>query len=291
MQLESLKVFCDLAESRSFTNAARISGISQSAVSQQINSLERHFGALLIERSKKMFRLTVEGRLLYEHSKEIINSYEALTSNLQSLKNVVSGNIRISTIYSLGLHTLPPFLKKFLKKFPTVNVHVEYSHAEKILEDILGNVVDLGLLAYPGKNGKLNIIPLMEEPLVLVCEPGHPLANRGSICLADISGENLVGFHIDIPTRRGIDRELREKKITVNTVTEFDNIETVKRAVEIGAGVAIVPEVTVAQEVQLGSLASVKFSDVRLARPVAVVHKNSKTLSPALQQFLSILTG
>ena len=291
MQLESLKVFCDLAESRSFTNAARISGISQSAVSQQINSLERHFGALLIERSKKMFRLTVEGRLLYEHSKEIINSYEALTSNIQSLKNVVSGNIRISTIYSLGLHTLPPFLKKFLKKFPTVNVHVEYSHAEKILEDILGNVVDLGLLAYPGKNGKLNIIPLMEEPLVLVCEPGHPLADRGSICLADISGENLVGFHIDIPTRRGIDRELREKKITVNTVTEFDNIETVKRAVEIGAGVAIVPEVTVAQEVQLGSLASVKFSDVRLARPVAVVHKKSKTLSPALQQFLSILTG
>ena len=291
MQLESLKVFCDLAESRSFTNAARISGISQSAVSQQINSLERHFGALLIERSKKMFRLTVEGRLLYEHSKEIINSYEALTSNIQSLKNVVSGNIRISTIYSLGLHTLPPFLKKFLKKFPTVNVHVEYSHAEKILEDILGNVVDLGLLAYPGKNGKLNIIPLMEESLVLVCEPGHPLANRGSICLADISGENLVGFHIDIPTRRGIDRELREKKITVNTVTEFDNIETVKRAVEIGAGVAIVPEVTVAQEVQLGSLASVKFSDVRLARPVAVVHKKSKTLSPALQQFLSILTG
>ena len=291
MQLESLKVFCDLAESRSFTNAARISGISQSAVSQQINSLERHFGALLIERSKKMFRLTVEGRLLYEHSKEIINSYEALTSNIQSLKNVVSGNIRISTIYSLGLHTLPPFLKKFLKKFPTVNVHVEYSHAEKILEDILGNVVDLGLLAYPGKNGKLNIIPLMEEPLVLVCEPGHPLAKRGSICLADISGENLVGFHIDIPTRRGIDRELREKKITVNTVTEFDNIETVKRAVEIGAGVAIVPEVTVAQEVQLGSLASVKFSDVRLARPVAVVHKKSKTLSPALQQFLSILTG
>ena len=291
MQLDSMKVFCDLAESRSFTNAARISGISQSAVSQQINSLERHFGALLIERSKKMFRLTVEGRLLYEHSKEIINSYEALTSNIQSLKNVVSGNIRISTIYSLGLHTLPPFLKKFLKKFPTVNVHVEYSHAEKILEDILGNVVDLGLLAYPGKNGKLNIIPLMEEPLVLVCEPGHPLASRGSICLAAISGENLVGFHIDIPTRRGIDRELREKKITVNTVTEFDNIETVKRAVEIGAGVAIVPEVTVAQEVQLGSLASVKFSDVRLARPVAVVHKKSKTLSPALQQFLSILTG
>ena len=291
MQLESLKVFCDRAESRSFTGAARISGITQSAVSQQVNSLELHFGTLLIERSKKLFRLTREGQLLYEHSKEIINSFDTLTSRMQTLQNVVSGNIRVSTIYSLGLHTLPPFLKKFLKKFPTVNVHVEYSHAEKILEDVLGNVVDLGLLAYPGKNSKLNIIPLMEESLVLVCEPGHALAKRGQIRLAEIAGANLVGFHIDIPTRRGIDRVLREKKIAVNPVTEFDNIETVKRAVEIGTGVAIVPEVTVAPEIKLGSLASVKFSDVQLARPVAVVHKKSKALSPALENFLSILTG
>ena len=151
--------------------------------------------------------------------------------------------------------------------------------------------MDLGLVAYPGKNSKLNIIPLMEESLVLVCEPSHSLARSGQIKLADIAGENLVGFHIDIPTRRGIDRVLREKKIAVNLVMEFDNIETVKRAVEIGTGVAIVPEVTVAQEVKLGSLASVKFSDVQLARPVAVVHKKSKTLSPALENFLTILTG
>ena len=162
MQIESLRVFCDLAESRSFTSAARINQITQSAVSQQISSLERHFGTLLVERSKKMFRLTKEGQLLYDHSKEMINTFETLTSRMQSLQNVVSGNIRVSTIYSIGLHTLPPYLKKFLKKFPTVNVHVEYSYADKILEDVLSNVVDLGLVAYPGKDSKLNIIPLME---------------------------------------------------------------------------------------------------------------------------------
>ena len=287
MQIEGLRVFCDLAESRSFTSAARINQITQSAVSQQISSLERHFDTLLVERSKKMFRLTKEGQLLYDHSKEIINTFETLTSRMQSLQNVVSGNIRVSTIYSIGLHTLPPFLKKF----PTVNVHVEYSYADKILEDVLGNVVDLGLVAYPGKDNKLNIIPLMEESLVLICEPGHPLAKRGQIKLADIAGENLVGFHIDIPTRRGIDRVLREKKIAVHPVMEFDTIETVKRAVEIGTGVAIVAEVTIVSEVKLGSLASVKFSDGQLARPVAVVHKKSKVLSPALENFLSILTG
>ncbi|GIT77751.1 MAG: hypothetical protein Ct9H300mP32_1330 [Verrucomicrobiota bacterium] len=107
---------------------------------------------------------------------------------------MVSGNIRVSTIYSIGLHTLPPFLKKFLKKFPPRECTFEYSHADKILEDVLGNVVDFGLVAYPGKNNKLNIIPLMEESLVLVCEPGHSLARSGQIKLADIAGENLSAF-------------------------------------------------------------------------------------------------
>ncbi len=291
MQIENLKIFCDLAESRSFTSAARINEITQSAVSQQINMLEKHFNALLIERSKKMFRLTKEGQLLYKYSKEMIDSYETLNSRMQSLQNMVSGNIRVSTIYSIGLHTLPPFLKLFLKEFPTVNVHVEYSHADKIREDVLGNVVDLGLVAYPGKDPKLTIIPLVEEPLVLICNPSHTLAQQKSVNLSEITGENLVGFHIDIPTRRGIDRVLREKKVNLNPVMEFDNIETVKRAVEIGSGVAIVPEVTVAQEVSLKSLAKVRFRDVNLSRPVAAVYKKTKVLSPALEQFLSILAG
>ena len=121
MQLESFKVFCDLAESGSFTSAARISGITQSAVSQQISALEKHFNSLLIERSKKMFRLTNEGQLLYDHSKEIMSTYEKLNSEMQALQNMVSGNIRVSTIYSIGLHTLPPFLKLFLKM-----IHVIY---------------------------------------------------------------------------------------------------------------------------------------------------------------------
>ena len=253
--------------------------------------METHFDMLIIDRSQKKFRLTPQGGKLHSSFKEIIRLYEKLECELQEMSNVVSGTIHLSTVNSIGLHELPSRLKTFIKKFPTVNVHVEYSYADKILEDVLGNVVDLGLVAYPGKDNKLNIIPLMEESLVLICEPGHPLAKRGQIKLADIAGENLVGFHIDIPTRRGIDRVLREKKIAVYPVMEFDNIETVKRAVEIGTGVAIVPEVTIVPEVKLGSLASVKFSDVQLARPVAVVHKKSKVLSPALENFLSILTG
>ena len=115
MQIESLKVFCDLVETESFTKAAQINQVTQSAVSQQISSLERLFKSLLIERSKKNFRLTREGEVLYEYSKQIIQTYDLLHSKVQEIKDIVSGTIRIATIYSIGLHELPPYITKLLK--------------------------------------------------------------------------------------------------------------------------------------------------------------------------------
>src|ERR1700751_5697384 len=119
MQIESLKVFCDLAETESFTKAAQINNVTQSAVSQQISSLEKQFKSMLIERSKKKFRLTREGQALYEFSKQIIQNYDSLHNTLQEIKDVISGTIRLATIYSIGLHDLPFYLKKFLKAYPT----------------------------------------------------------------------------------------------------------------------------------------------------------------------------
>src|SRR6202020_248861 len=129
MQIESLKVFCDLAESESFTKAAQINIVTQSAVSQQISALERTFKSLLIERSKKKFRLTREGQVLYDYSKQIIQTHESLNSKLQELKDIISGTIRVATIYSIGLHDLPPYIKKFMKSYRPVYSHVQYLSA------------------------------------------------------------------------------------------------------------------------------------------------------------------
>src|SRR5881397_725323 len=205
MQIESLKVFCDLAETESFTKAAQINEVTQSAVSQQISSLERQFKSLLIERSKKKFRLTREGQVLYEYSKQIIQTFEALHSRLQEIKDIISGTIRVATIYSIGLHDLPPYLKKFLKAYPTVNVHVEYRRANQVYEDVLGNVVDLGLVAYPTKDPKLEVVPLHKDMLVLICHPQHPFARAKSIKLKELGEQKFISFDPDIPTRRAID--------------------------------------------------------------------------------------
>lgn len=291
MQIESLKVFCDLTETESFTKAAQINGVTQSAVSQQISSLERQFKSLLIERSKKKFRLTREGQVLYDYSKQIIQTYEALESRLQEIKDIISGTIRVATIYSIGLHDLPPYLKKFLKNYPTVNVHVEYRRANQVYEDVLGNVVDIGLVAYPTRDPKVETVPLHKDTLVLITHPHHPLAKAKGIRLKELAGQKFVSFEPDIPTRRAIDRILKEQGVAVNHAMEFDNVETVKRAVEIDAGIAIVPRNTIVQEVAKQTLAEVKLEDGEFLRPLAAIFKKNKVLSPAMKQFLNVLKG
>jgi len=149
--------------------------------------------------------------------------------------------------------------------------------------------VDMGLVAYPTKDAKLEIIPLRKEPLVLICHPQHPFSKLKSIKLKALAGQKFIGFEPDIPTRKALDKILKEHGVDVNNVMEFDNIETVKRAVEIDAGISVVPEGTVAQEVAKQTLAAIQLEDGTFFRPLAVLYKKNKVLSPAMKQFLAIL--
>ena len=289
MQIESLKVFCDLVETQSFTKAAQINGVTQSAVSQQMTALERQFNAALIQRSKRKFSLTREGETLYENSKIIIQTYDSLRHRIQEIQNIVSGTVKVVTIYSIGLHELPPYLKKFLKKHPTVNVSVEYRRATQLYDDIISGMADIGLVAYPQKDSRLQVTSLREDLLVLICHPQHPLAGKTKLKLENIGGQKFIGFEPDIPTRRAIDKILRDRNVEVDHVMEFDNIETVKRAVEIDAGISIVPRSTVAQEATKKTIAIVEIEDEKFFRPLAAVHKKGKVLSPAMKEFLTLL--
>ena len=289
MQFESLKVFCDLVETKSFTKAAQANDVTQSAVSQTISALEGHFKSLLVERSKKNFRLTSEGQVLYDYAKRLLQTYGAIHSKMQELKDVVSGTIRLSTVYSIGLHDLPPYVKHFLKEYPEVNIHVEYRRANQVYEDVFSNVVDLGLVAYPTKDAKLEIVPLRKDPLVLICHPQHPFAKQKSIKFKQLAGQKIIGFEPDIPTRKALDKILKEHGVDPRHAMEFDNIETVKRAVEIDAGISIVPQGTVIQEVAKQTLAAVQVEDGSYYRPIAAIYKKNKVLSPAMKQFLAML--
>ena len=289
MQVENFKIFADLVETKSFSKSAKLNGITQSAVSQQARAMERHFKTLLIDRSQKQFQLTREGLRVYEAAKEILHQYEKLLSELQEMKKVISGTIRISTIYSIGLHELPPYIKKFLHEYPSVNVRVEYRRSNLVYEDILHNSVDFGLVAFPVKMRQIEMIPFRNDHLVLITHPSHPLAKTGEVLLQALSGHKFIGFDPDIPTRKAVDQIFRENRIEIDPVMEFDNIETVKRAVEIDAGVAIVPQATVLQEVRQGTLSAIHFKGKEFTRPLAILHRKGRVLTPAMKKFIETL--
>lgn len=289
MQVDNFKVFADLVETKSFSKAAKLNGITQSAVSQQARAMEKSFKTLLIDRSQKQFQLTREGQRVYEASKDILHEYEKLLSELQELKKVISGTIRISTIYSVGLHELPPYIKRFLLEFPAVNVRVEYRRSNLVYEDLLHNAVDFGLVAFPAKVRQIEIIPFREDEIVLVCHPDHELAKLKEVDIKVLSEQKFIGFDPDIPTRKAIDLIFRENKFDIEPVMEFDNIETVKRAVEIDAGVAMVPSATVQQEIKQGTLSQVKFKGASFTRPLAILHRKGRVLTPAMKKFIEML--
>ncbi|HEX4084021.1 MAG TPA: LysR family transcriptional regulator [Chthoniobacteraceae bacterium] len=289
MQIETFKIFRDLAESGSFSRAAVSNGITQSAVSQQIRALEVRFQVSLIERGRRAFALTAEGEAFLGASREIVDVYEHLDDRIKSLSNIVEGQVRIGVIYSIGLHELPPYIKAFRAAHPGVEVHVEYRRSWELYNAVQDGEVELGLVCYPAKKKGLLILPFLNDRMVLICHPSHPLAQKPAVSLADLEGERFIAFEPDQPTRKVIDRALRDHGVHVHHAIEFDSVETVKRAVEIENGISIVPARTVRQEVENHTLTAVEIANPQMWRPLGILLKRERSRSPALREFVAQL--
>ena len=291
MHIETLKTFCDVVDTGSFSKAARQNLVSQSAVSQQLRALEQRYDRKLLERGHGLtVRPTDAGKVLYAESKAIVERFGALDQLLRRRAEVMAGTLRVATVYSVGLHALPPYVKQFLGVHPQVNVRVEYLRTDRIYEGCIDGTIDLGIVAQPPRRPQLEIIPLRPDPLVFVCSPEHPLARRRKLTLPRLAGEPFVAFDRDIPTRKAIDRLLRKHGVSVSTVTEFDNIETIKRSVEAGLGVSILPQNTVRNEVRAKTLVALRFSDGPFVRSVGIIRRRGRELTPTAQAFLDLLT-
>jgi len=292
MHIETLQTFCHLVETGSFTKAAQRGFISQSAVSQQLRTLEARYGQPLIERgSRPRLAPTDAGRLLYAECRELLDRFRGLEERLRRPSSTVSGVVRLATVYSIGLHELPPYVTRFMKAHPGVKVHVEYSRTDKVCDACVEGTVDFGIVAFPLRRSNLTVIPWHEEKLVLACAPTHRLARRRTVRLAELQGEPFVAFERDIPTRKTIDRVLRARRVSVDTVMEFDNVETIKRSVEVGTGLSILPASTVAREARSGMLATADFAEGPFTREVGLIHRRGRVLSAAAQAFVRLLVG
>ncbi|WP_422929784.1 LysR family transcriptional regulator [Singulisphaera sp. PoT] len=297
MQLESLKIFCDVVRWASFSRGAAENDISQSSASQAVHQLEVRLGVKLIDRSKRPLVLTPHGKVYYEGCKELVGRYFEIENRVKSLENDrnVVGTVRVASIYSVGLHHMTQYVRTFASLYPGADVQLEYLHPTRVIESVSEGGADLGLISYPRKWPELSVTPWREEEMILAVHPSHRFAGLSSVPVSKLDGETFVSFDPDLSIRRAIDRFLRQHEVQVRVTLEFDNIENIKRAVEIPAGAAILPAPTVVREVEAGMLVAVRIEGQdptpRLTRPLAIVRRRSHQLGVTASRFLKLLTS
>jgi len=291
MQIETLKIFCDLVETKSLSRAAERNFVTQSAVSQQVRGLEEKFKRRLLERMRggREVGLTEDGQVFYQESLQVVAAYAQLEERMRTLTGTVSGTVHVATVYSIGLHELPAVIRRFMGLYPEAKIDLEYSRTTRIVRDVLAGTVELGVVAYPEKKRGLSIVALGGDRLVLICLPNHPLAKLKKVRAQDLNEQDFVHFERDIPTRRATDRILRAHGVSVRRVAEFDNIETIKRAVEVGFGVAVVPSPSVVDEERSGQLFVVPLAEPEWTRSVGVIYRSDRTLGMAAKKFIQLL--
>lgn len=289
MDLRDLELFCEVASLRSFSRAAKAMGVSQPVASETVKAIEKHFGLELINRDKRPLELTPSGQAYYAGCRELLEGYRRLEDRVLQVRDKVTGPVRVAAIYSVGLLQMDCYVKQFEHLYPDAALELRYLHPDAVVERVVNDEADLGLMSFPPKRPELTCIPWQEQEMVVVVSPQHRLGARKSLVSGELDGESLVTFTSELQIRAEMDRWLRQAKVTVDVVHEFDNIETIKRAVEIGSGIALLPISSVRREVEIGSLRMLKLDDVHWVRRLGIIHKRHNSPTTAVQRFLGIL--
>ncbi|MBX3442726.1 MAG: LysR family transcriptional regulator [Planctomyces sp.] len=289
MFLRNAEIFCDVALRRSFSKAAAARGMSQPAISQAIQQLEEHLGVTLIDRSQRPLQLTPSGEAYFEGCRKLFDDYRSLEDRVQNLSSKVTGRVRVASIYSVGLLQMVGYVARFEERYPDVVLQLDYLHPDEVYDRLVNDEADVGLVSFPKDGGEIECIPWIDQVMGVVVPPGHRLASLTEAPLTELDGEDFVAFTQDLRIRKETDRMLRKHKVSVSAVHHFDNVENIKRAVEIGAGISILPLPTVRREVDAGLLKAVPLAGLKWHRPLGIVKRRHKHLSTAAARFVDLL--
>lgn len=286
MQMESLKMFCDVVETGSFSRAAQLNHVTQSAVSQQIRALEQRYAQKLLSRSARQVTPTPSGERLFRGCKEILARFAEVESEIREQSTEIAGTCTVSTIYSVGLHELQSIMKSLLKTHPKVNMRLNYRRNDQVYDDVVLGSAEIGIVAYPQPRSGVDILPFRDDKLAVVCSPTHAFAQRAKVSLNALAGVPFIAFDREAPTRKAMDRMFRERGLTLTPVMEMDNVETIKQAVAMGLGVGILPLATVQHEVNEGTLVAKPFAEGAFSRSIGLLVRKGKYLDRASQAVL-----
>jgi DNA-binding transcriptional LysR family regulator len=287
--LSNLRLIRDVATYQSVSKAAKLSELSQSAASQALQEVERELGISLFDRTRRPLAVTAAGKICLEYCRDILRRHDVLQAELASLRKQADGTVRVAAIYSVGLSEMSRIEERFAERFPDAELDVQYLRPERVWEAVVSDEADLGLMSYAESSRDVVALPWRDEEMVVAVAPEHALARRERVRALDLAGENFVGFDDDLPIQQRIDRYLKDHRVELEVVLRFDNIEMIKQAVAHGAGVSIMPERVMREDMLQGRLMALPLQPAELFRPVRIVHRRRKVFSDVVSGFLELL--
>jgi DNA-binding transcriptional LysR family regulator len=249
MELQQLVCFVRVVEEGGFKRATARLNITQPAMSYLIKQLEDELGVVLFHRRPRGVVPTEAGRVLWQHAQQVIDAVQAAHDAVRELSDGVSGEIRIGTTNSIGTHFLPPLLWELRAKLLAVRPRLVYRSSDELIEALLNNKLDVALTAEPRRDRRLRYQLLAEDPISLVQGQGHPLYGRPTVTAADLQGIECVALSPQTPTGALITKYLERLNVSIQPVMQSDNVETLKRMVEAGMGVAFLPDMVTSDDV------------------------------------------
>ena len=289
LSFDNLKLFKDIAATRSISRAAATNNVSQSAASQHVADLEKQLGVELLDRSTRPLSVTEAGRLYLEFCKDVLRRKEDFDASLDTFRQEAEGRVRVAAIYSVQLSEMVELEQSFAQLYPHADLRVEYLRPEKIYEAVLADEADIGLVSYPEGSREITVIPWRSEEMVLAASPYHPLAGRGVVQPRDLSGYDFIAFDPELPIQKDIDHFLSESGVEVRRLFHFDNLQMVKEAVAQRAGISILPVRVMHAELSQRRLAAIPLEGASLYRPLGIIHRKRKRFSQVAQGFLEML--
>lgn len=293
MELHQLHCFMAVAEEGGFNRASHRLRITQPAVSYQVKQLEGELGCALFHRGPRGVTTTQAGRVLFDHARRIFETVRRAEHAVERLADGVGGDLRIGTVNSVGMYMFPDVLRGMRARFPGVRLTILYRNYYDVMEALHTNQIELAVVANPAPERSYTSETLIEEPVSLVCGRNHPFFGRTEVAAEDLQDLDFIALTDESPTGQICRDYMKLLDLAQDPVVLAENVETVKRMVEIGLGVALLPNMTTSEEISCalrlaGRLARIDLSP-KLTRRIVLVTWSDAELSPAASAFVALL--
>ncbi|MBP7415173.1 MAG: LysR family transcriptional regulator [Pyrinomonadaceae bacterium] len=287
MDINQLEVLVTVARERSFSRAAEVLNRTQPAISQAVRRLEQEVGEKLFDRSTKDGTLTFAGEVLLDYARQMLNLRHTAQAALVEMRNLHHGKVTISANEHTVFYLLP-VIEEFRRLHPLIKIEVQRGVASRIPKQITGREVELGVISFTPNDDSLRSVSVMTDELVLIASPKHKLARQSSVSIKDLGDETFVAHNAPSPYRQKVIESFEKHKTSLNISVELPSLEAIKKLVEKGVGVALVPKLSAAAEIEGGRLAALSVKEMKLERKLNIVYRRNSELSHAAKAFLQV---